>query len=167
MRAFFTLASLFLLAGQAVSLSIAVGGSLGTIDATQFLNVSDTYLLTDCQSQCSNATAQISNCTSDACLCGSSTVTAITSCEQCMFNDLISKFATSTDPRAGSSASLTAYAAACSSAGVTVPSSQITLTLPSDWDGPFGLGLGVASTAVVVGITGILGFGAIILLSNM
>jgi hypothetical protein len=31
----------------ALSLSIAVGGSVGTVDATQFLNVTDTYLLTD------------------------------------------------------------------------------------------------------------------------
>lgn len=31
----------------ALSLSIAVGGSVGTVDATQFLNVTDAYLLTD------------------------------------------------------------------------------------------------------------------------
>jgi len=101
-----------------------------------------------------------------------------------MFDDLITKFATSSDPRAGSSAALTgtqpshchlqillttltAYAAACSSAGVTVPSSQITLTLPSNWDGPLGVGLSTVSTAVAVGITGFLGLGAILLLSNL
>jgi hypothetical protein len=63
MHPFIAFASFFLLAGQgqfshrlqllshhviiALSLSIAVGGSLGTIDASQFLNVTDTYLLTD------------------------------------------------------------------------------------------------------------------------
>lgn len=67
MRTFFTFTSLFLLAGQgqysrrlslslanlvivALSLSITVGGSLGTIDASQFLNVTDTYLLNDVSS---------------------------------------------------------------------------------------------------------------------
>lgn len=64
---------------EALSLSIAVGGSVGTVDATQFLNVTDAYLLTDvrqhnpslfspsnrlyqCQTQCSNANAQITVC---------------------------------------------------------------------------------------------------------
>ncbi|OAX40747.1 hypothetical protein K503DRAFT_768290 [Rhizopogon vinicolor AM-OR11-026] len=167
MRPFIAFAFFFLLAGQALSLSIAVGGSLGTIDASQFLNVTDTYLLTDCQSQCSNATTQIANCTSDACLCASNTVVAITSCQQCMFNDLISKFATTTDPRSGSSTALTAYAAACSSVGIVVPASDVTLTLPSDWDGPVGVHLGTCLTAVVVGMTGILGFSALVLMSNM
>ncbi|KAG0707181.1 hypothetical protein DFH29DRAFT_797089 [Suillus ampliporus] len=168
MRTFFAFASFILLAGQALSLSIAVGGSIGTIDATQFLNVTDAYLLTDCQNQCSSATAQIANCTTvDSCLCSSSTITAITSCEQCMFNDLIAKYATSTDPRAGSSAALTAYAAACSSAGFTVPASSVTLSLPSNWDGPRGISLGTVSTVLIVGVTAILGTGSIFLLSNM
>jgi hypothetical protein len=60
-----------------------------------------------------------------------------------------------------------AYAAACSSVGFTVPSSEFTLTLPSDWDGPVGLHLNTVYTAVVVGITGILGVAALLLLSNM
>ncbi|KAG1744684.1 uncharacterized protein EDB91DRAFT_199147 [Suillus paluster] len=164
MRTFF---AFLLLAGQALSLSIVLG-SLGIIDETQFLNVTDTYLLTDCQIPCSNATAQIANCTPiDSCSCSSSTVTAITSCEQCMFNDLIAKFATSTDPRAGSSAALTAYAVACSSAGFTVPSSSITLSLPSNWDGPLGVSLGTTSTVLIVGVAAILGAGSLFLLSNM
>ncbi|KAG2032852.1 hypothetical protein BDR03DRAFT_1094712 [Suillus americanus] len=160
--------SILLLAGQALSLSIDVGGSVGTIDATQFLNVTDTYLLTDCQSQCSNANAQITTCAAnDSCLCASNTVTAITSCDQCMFTDLIAKFATSTDPRAGSTAALTAYAAACSSAGFTVPSSLVTLSVPSNWDGPFGVSLGTVSTALIVAVTALLGGGSILLLSNL
>ncbi|KAG1734684.1 uncharacterized protein EDB91DRAFT_1250804 [Suillus paluster] len=168
MRTCLAFASSLLLAGQVLSLSIAVGGSVGTIDATQFLNVTDTYLLTDCQNPCSSATAQIANCTTnDSCLCSSSTVMAITSCEQCMFNDLIAKFATSTDPRAGSSAALTAYAAACSSVGFTVPSSSVALSLPSSWDGPFGVSLGTLSTVSIVGVGAILGAGSLLLLSNM
>ncbi|KAG2152778.1 hypothetical protein DEU56DRAFT_879475 [Suillus clintonianus] len=168
MRAFIAFASFILFAGQALSLSIAVGGSVGTVDATQFLNVTDAYLLSDCQNQCSNATAQITMCAAnDSCLCASNTVTAITSCEQCMFSDLIAKFATSTDPRAGSSTALTAYAAACSSAGFTVPSSSVTLTVPSNWDGPLGVSLGTVSTVLIVGVSAVLGTGSIVLLSNM
>ncbi|KAG1894446.1 uncharacterized protein F5891DRAFT_1281629 [Suillus fuscotomentosus] len=164
----FAFISFLLLAGQALSLSIDVGGSVGTIDATQFLNVSDTYLLTDCQTQCSNANAQISTCTTnDSCLCASNTVTAITSCEQCMFDDLIAKFTTSADPRAGSTAALTAYATACSSAGFTVPSSLVTLSIPSNWDGPLGVSLSTASTVVIVAITAALGTGSLLLLSNL
>ncbi|KAG1777858.1 hypothetical protein EV702DRAFT_1221224, partial [Suillus placidus] len=152
----------------ALSLSIAVGGSVGTIDATQFLNVTDTYLLTDCQTQCSNANAQIATCAgNDSCLCASNTVTAITSCEQCMFADLIAKFATSTDPRAGSSAALTAYAAACSAATFPVPASLVTLTVPSNWDGPLGVSLGTVSTVVIVGVGAVLGTGSLFLLSNL
>ncbi|KAG2145586.1 hypothetical protein BD769DRAFT_1660667 [Suillus cothurnatus] len=160
--------SVLLLAGQALSLSIDVGGSVGTIDATQFLNVTDTYLLTDCQTQCSNANAQITTCAANnSCLCASNAVTAITSCEQCMFSDLIAKFKTSTDPRAGSTAALTAYATACSSAGFTVPSSLVTLSVPSNWDGPLGVSLGPASTILIVAITAVLGGGSILLLSNL
>ncbi|KAG2065207.1 hypothetical protein BDR04DRAFT_1083419 [Suillus decipiens] len=165
---YFALLSILLLAGQALSLSIDVGGSVGTIDATQFLNVTDTYLLIDCQTQCSNANAQITTCAAnDSCLCASNAVTAITSCEQCMFTDLIAKFTTSTDLRAGSTAALTAYATACSSAGFAVPSSLVTLSVPSNWDGPLGVSLGTASTVLVVAITAVMGTGSLILLSNL
>ncbi|KIK39811.1 hypothetical protein CY34DRAFT_807817 [Suillus luteus UH-Slu-Lm8-n1] len=164
----FAFVSVLLLAGQALSLSITVGGSVGTVDATQFLNVTDAYLLTDCQTQCSNANAQITTCAAnDSCLCASDTITAITSCEQCMFTDLIAKSTTSADPRAGSTAALTAYASACSTAGFTVPSSLVALSVPSNWDGPLGVSLGKVSTILVVAITAVLGSGSIFLLSNM
>ncbi|KAG1731431.1 hypothetical protein EDB19DRAFT_1722385 [Suillus lakei] len=164
----FAIASLLLLAGQALSLSIAVGGSVGTVDATQFLNVTDAYLLADCQTECTNANTQITMCAAnDSCLCASNTVTSITSCEQCMFSDLIAKFTTSTDPRAGSTAALTAYATACSSVGFTVPSSLVTLSVPSNWDGPLGVSLSTVSTILIVGVTAVLGGGSILLLSNM
>ena len=45
--------------------------------------------------------------TNDQCLCDTATITAITSCQQCMFNDLVAKFTTSMDPRAGSATALT------------------------------------------------------------
>jgi len=48
------------------------------------------------------------NCNgNDFCLCKPATVAAITACQQCMFNDLIARFAQTTDPRAGSATALT------------------------------------------------------------
>lgn len=63
MRSIVSLLSLLLLAGQGqflasvtcpllicllvLSLTIDIGGSLGNVSATDFLNVTDTYLLTD------------------------------------------------------------------------------------------------------------------------
>ncbi|KIJ60437.1 hypothetical protein HYDPIDRAFT_43290 [Hydnomerulius pinastri MD-312] len=169
MRSITCLFALLLLAGQAFALTIDVGGTLGNVTASDFLNVTDTYLLTDCQTQCNNATAMINTCaTNDQCLCGPSTVTAITSCQQCMFDDLIAKFAESTDPRAGSATALTAYAAAClASVNITVPTSYITLTLAPDWDGPYGVHLGVPATVLTVAVGTLLGGGALLLLSNI
>ncbi|KAF9238389.1 P-loop containing nucleoside triphosphate hydrolase protein [Melanogaster broomeanus] len=148
MRSIICFVSFLLIAGQSLALTIDVGGTLGNVAASDFLNVTDTYLLSDCQTQCTNATDTINNCgTSDQCLCGPSTVIAITSCQQCMFNDLVTKFAKSSDPRAGSATALTAYAAAClASANVTIPASFIALAPPSNWDGPFGVHLGVPET---------------------
>ncbi|KAH7882136.1 P-loop containing nucleoside triphosphate hydrolase protein [Phlebopus sp. FC_14] len=160
MRFIISVASFLLLAGQAIALSIDVGGSLGNISATEFLN---------CQTPCNNATTLINNCgNNDQCVCDPSTVSAITSCQQCMFNDLIDKFAQSSDPRAGSTTALTAYAAAClASVNITIPTSFITLELPSNWDGPFGLGLGVPATVLTVAVGVLLGGGGLLLLSNI
>ncbi|KAH7911786.1 P-loop containing nucleoside triphosphate hydrolase protein [Hygrophoropsis aurantiaca] len=167
MRSFIGLAaSLVLLAGQALALTIDVGGSVGNVPANEFLNVTDTYLLNDCQTQCNNATSAINNCgTSDSCLCGPSTVEAITSCEQCMFDVLITNFAVSSDPRAGSQAALTAYGAAClASTNITVPAPYLALAIPSNWDGPYGVSLGLPATALTVAVGTLLGGGAILLL---
>lgn len=45
-------------------------------------------------------------CADDNCLCNNATVTLITACQQCMFDDLIHRFKTSTDPRVGSAPAL-------------------------------------------------------------
>ncbi|KAI6161560.1 hypothetical protein EDD17DRAFT_1586824 [Pisolithus thermaeus] len=163
------LLSLFALAGQAYTLTIDVGGSVGNISAADFLDVPDTYLLAACQGPCINATTLIENCgTDDVCLCGPLTVTTITACQQCMFDDLIERFAESTDPRAGSASALTAYGTACSSSvNVTIPSQLITLQLPSNWDGPYLVVLSPPATAVVVAAGALLGGSALLLLSNM
>ncbi|KIK92238.1 hypothetical protein PAXRUDRAFT_830142 [Paxillus rubicundulus Ve08.2h10] len=169
MRSIICLVSFTLLAGQALALTVDVGGTLGNITADDFLNVTDTYLLSDCQTQCNNATAMINTCgTSDQCLCGPSTVTAITSCQQCMFNDLVDQFAESTDPRAGSATALTAYATACStSVDVTIPTTFIALEVAPNWDGPVGVHLSAPATALSVAAATLLGGGACVLLSNM
>ncbi|KIN96277.1 hypothetical protein M404DRAFT_1006895 [Pisolithus tinctorius Marx 270] len=163
------LVSLFALAGQAYALTIDVGGFVGDVSAADFLNVPDSSLLATCQSPCSNATTQIQNCgPDDMCLCGPGTVTAITSCQQCMFDDLVDRFAESTDPRAGSASALTAYSTACSAAvNVTIPSQFITLHLPPNWDGPYGVGLSLPVTVLVVAAGALLGGSAVLLLSNM
>ncbi|KAL4063982.1 hypothetical protein V8B97DRAFT_2011248 [Scleroderma yunnanense] len=148
--------ALLVLAGQAHSLTIDVGGSVGTISADNFLNVADARLLSD-------------NCNGDdLCLCGPETVTAITACQQCMFNDLISTLSQSTDPRAGSATALTAYGTACLAAvNITIPPQLITLQLPSNWDGPYGVSLSEPATVLTIAVGALLGGSAILLFSNM
>lgn len=103
-----------------------------------------------------------------------------------MFNDLVAKFTTSTDPRAGSATALTgklatlvipsflhthtsakAYATACSGVNVTVPTSLVTLTTPPGWNGPFEVQLSTGETALTVAAATLLGGGALLLLSNV
>lgn len=63
---------------------------------------------------------------------------------------------------------IVAYAAAClASVNVTVPTTETTLTLPPDWDGPFGLGLSPAGTAVTLIAGLLLGSGAIFVVNTM
>ncbi|KZT18253.1 hypothetical protein NEOLEDRAFT_1125590 [Neolentinus lepideus HHB14362 ss-1] len=157
------------LAGRVAALTIAVGGTVGNVSATDFLAVQDTALMNECSTQCAPAMTAIQNCgTSDSCLCNGTTVPLITTCEQCMFNQLITDNRPMPDPRAGSTSALTAYAAAClASVNVTVPKTSITLTLPSNWDGPVGVGLNLAGTVVTVAAGFGLGMGSLLLLSNM
>jgi len=165
----FTFLLVTLLASRAAALNITVGGSVGTVPASQFLTVDDAGITSDCQTQCTPANNAIQACgTNDSCLCNSTTVAAITACEQCMFNDLIAKNIPMPDPRAGSATALTAYAAAClADANVTVPTTEITLTLPSDWDGPFGQSLSLPATVLTVIVASGLASGSIWVLSTM
>ncbi|EPQ55805.1 hypothetical protein GLOTRDRAFT_111010 [Gloeophyllum trabeum ATCC 11539] len=155
------------LAGRVAALSIAVAGINGNLTASQFLDVPEP-LKTQCTTQCNPANNAIQACgTDDACLCNNATVSAITACQQCMFNQLIAENIPMPDPRAGSSAALTAYATACAGVGQVVNTTQVTLSIPSNWDGPFGVGLNTGGTVVTVAVGGLLGFGAIMILSNM
>ncbi|KAH9948450.1 hypothetical protein B0H21DRAFT_689975, partial [Amylocystis lapponica] len=152
-----------------LALNITVGGTVGTIPASEFLTVNDAQLMNDCQTQCAPGMSAIQACgdTNDACLCDSATVTSITACEQCMFNDIITLNARVADPRAGSTPALAAYAAACLLSNITVPATEITLVLPSNWDGPFGLGVGTVGTAITVIVGAMLGSGAIYVVNTM
>jgi len=172
MRSFlgFILLLVSMLAGRVLALNITVGGSVGVVPASEFLTPdgSDAVFMEDCQTQCMPGMSAISACgDDDACLCSSATVTNVTACEQCMFNDVIAKNARPTDPRTGSTPALTAYAAACSAAGTNVSTTEITLELPSDWDGPLGVGMGTVGTAFTLMAGIVLGTGAIYVVNTM
>lgn len=63
----------------------------------------------------------------------------------------------------------TAYVAAClaSPANVTVPATEVALTLPPDWDGPVGEHLNLGETIVYVGVGAVIGVGSIVILCTM
>ncbi|KAI8972619.1 hypothetical protein BD414DRAFT_525275 [Trametes punicea] len=167
---FFLLAAFFaFFAGQALArLNITIDG-LGVIPASQFLSVNDP-VRNDCSNDCDPANAAIQGCgdDNDSCLCRNDTVSAILNCQECMFTQLIHLNRRPEDPRAGQATALTAYSTACNnSLGSPLATSQITLTVPSDWDGPFGQGLNTFGTVVSVAAAAILGSGLIAVVNTM
>ncbi|EKM52369.1 uncharacterized protein PHACADRAFT_260689 [Phanerochaete carnosa HHB-10118-sp] len=170
MQLFAILTALFaLLAGRVLALEIAINiGDLGSIPATQFLDVSDSALQVACGSQCTSANETIAACTDDNCLCTNATMKAILQCEQCMFSTLIAENRPMPDPLAGNQILLTNYTAAClSGVNVTVPASLATLMTPDNWDGPFGQGLTPATTAITLIAALLVGGGAIAVVNTM
>ena len=63
----------------------------------------------------------------------------------------------------------TAYSAACGSPSpnITVAAADIALTVPANWDGPFGQGLNTGTTVISVIITFFLGVGLITVVNTM
>jgi hypothetical protein len=170
MRSFFLFAFALVLAGQALALNIVIGGSVGNVTADNFLTVQDSTLTSQCQSSCGPGTAAIQACNADdACLCNNATVTAVTACQQCYFTNIINDNRQMPDPRAGSTPALAAYVAAChaSSANVTVPATEVALTLPPTWNGPADEGLNLGETIVYVGVGAVIGVGSIVILCTM
>jgi len=170
MRSFFAFTLFVALAGRAMALNIVFGGALGNITASQILAIPDGQLTTDCQSSCDPATQAIQSCgdTNDACLCSNATISALVTCEQCMFTELINNNQPMPDPRAGSSPAISAYSAAClASQNITLPPPSIALALPDSWDGPLDIVMGLPGTIITVIIGAGLGGSAIFLLSNM
>jgi len=157
-----------MLAGQALAqLSIDVGGSFGNITADQFLTNITNAPFTNCEPSCNNATSMISNCAdNNGCLCGYGTVSAIQGCQQCLFDVEITNFIESSDPRVGTPA-LTAYGAACSAVNQTIPTSYLTVALPSDWDGPVGVHLNTVGTVIAVGVGAMLGGSALFMYGHI
>ncbi|KAH9976641.1 hypothetical protein BGW80DRAFT_1289588 [Lactifluus volemus] len=170
MRSFIVFAFALVLAGQALALNIAIGGSVGNVTADQFLTLQDADLTSKCQQSCMPATTAIQSCNgNDGCLCNNATVTAITGCQQCYFTTLIQENRRSSDPKAGSTPALVAYAASClaSPANVTVPPTEVALTLPPGWIGPADEHLNLGATIVYVGVGAILGVGSLAIVCTM
>jgi len=170
MQFYFAFAVLALFAGQALGLSVSVGGSLGNITAIEVIDIPAGQLKTNCQMACTPAFSAIQSCdaSDDNCLCKNETVVAIRDCQQCMYSELIKKNEKMPDPRAGSTPVLSAYSAAClASVNVTIPPKSIALTVPADWDGPNGESMGLPATVLAVITTGIIGVGGIWIVSNM
>jgi hypothetical protein len=63
----------------------------------------------------------------------------------------------------------TAYVAACqaSTANVTVPATEVALTLPPDWDGPTDEHLNLGETIIYVGVGAMISVGSIVILCTM
>ncbi|PBK71817.1 hypothetical protein ARMSODRAFT_954610 [Armillaria solidipes] len=173
--------SLFL-AGRvfAFSFNVTVTPALAALPPSELLN----FTIPDaCQSLCSDAGSVIATCTSSAqaatpspdgtpdpasgCLCADSTVSALLSCEQCIYTAQIAANVPRNDPRAGSQPLLAAYSAACAAANITLLAPQTALTLPENWDGPAGLHLSVVGTVFTVMAATGMGIGAMWILSNL
>ncbi|KAI9060122.1 hypothetical protein FKP32DRAFT_1578179, partial [Trametes sanguinea] len=166
--------------------NITIAAPVGNINASQFLQVNDppglTHLrLTKCQSNCSTAISSIQQCgdTNDACLCSNATVQAIVQCEQCMFNELIALNRPPMDPRAGQTAAIAAYAAACqgsltddqilpgNASQFMVLNPKLVALTPPPFNGPFEQILTTFGTAVSVIAATLLGSGLIAVVNTM
>ncbi|KAH8084913.1 P-loop containing nucleoside triphosphate hydrolase protein [Cristinia sonorae] len=167
MQFFALIAFVAMLASQVLALNISIP-PLGNITADQFLDVTDQTAKNNCETQCDGGNRAIAACAGDdGCLCSSATVTAVTTCQQCMFTDLIHRFATSQDPRVGSTAALGAYVKACTTSGHPVDAKEAVLVPPPDWNGPFGQGLNTATTVVGVAFATLIGLGCIWTVNSM
>jgi hypothetical protein len=158
------------LASRALALNIVFGGRVGNLTASKFLDIPNSNVRQDCAASCDPAVSSVQGCgdTNDACLCSNGTISAVRTCQQCLFTSTISRNIPMVDARAGSAVGMTAYAAAChTSLNVTLPKELLALTLPSNWDGPASLPLNTGTTVVAVIVGGIFGIGALVILSNM
>lgn len=138
------------------------------LTTSQILNIPDSIVKTACNTNCTTATSTIQACNDDPiCLCKADTVTALLSCEQCMFNKAIA-INQQMDFRVGSQVLLTAYATSCKAvANITLAPEQTALELPATWDGPFGVVLPFGGVVITVIAGAFLGFSALLVLSNI
>ncbi|KAJ4500651.1 hypothetical protein C8R41DRAFT_810463 [Lentinula lateritia] len=160
---------LMLLASQvtAFTFNVSVPFPPQTLSAAQLLP-NFTGAIANCAANCSNVQTELSGCQDDAsCLCATQLVSDLRNCEQCMYESLIAANAPLPDPKAGSTPVLVGYQAACAAFNITLNTTQVALALPTDWDGPFGLGLNIVGTVFTVGAGFILGTSSLLLLSNL
>ncbi|KAF8494869.1 hypothetical protein F5888DRAFT_1714093 [Russula emetica] len=160
----------FLLAGQAaLALNVTIG-SVDNISANDFVTVQDSSLTSQCQSVCGPASSTIQACNNDdGCLCSNATVTAVTACQQCFFTTIIEDNRMMPELLAGSTPALAAYVAACqtSPANITVPVTEVALTLPPSWDGPAAVHLNLGETILYVMTGAIIGVGSLGIICTM
>ncbi|KAF8331601.1 hypothetical protein F5887DRAFT_998299 [Amanita rubescens] len=156
-----------LLAGRvSATFNVTLGNQV--LFAGDILAIPSSAVTTACNDACTAADTALQNCNNDpTCLCQTSTVSMLLTCEQCMYNYLIANFEAAPDPRAGSQPVLTGYGAACVGANQVLPASATLLTLAPGWNGPQSSVLSTGATAIVVTLGGMLGFGALYLLSHM
>ncbi|KAK0478707.1 hypothetical protein IW261DRAFT_1480393 [Armillaria novae-zelandiae] len=176
--------SLFL-AGRvfAFSFNVTVTPALAALAPSELLDFPFPSSISSCQSACDAANGVIANCTSSAqaatpspdatpdpasaCLCADTTVSALLTCEQCIYTAQIAANVPRSDPRAGSQPLLAAYSAACAAANITLLAPQTALALPENWDGPAGMHLSAAATVFTVMAATGMGVGAMWMLSNL
>ncbi|KAL7278665.1 hypothetical protein ACG7TL_007666 [Trametes sanguinea] len=157
-----------LFAGQALAhFNVTIAAPVGNINASQFLTFDDPVLTTQCGD------------TNDACLCSNATVQAIVQCEQCMFNELIALNRPPLDPRAGQTAAIAAYAAACqgsltddqilpgNASQFMVLNPKLIALTPPPFNGPFEQILTTFGTVVSVIAATLLGGGLIAVVNTM
>ncbi|XP_006455790.1 hypothetical protein AGABI2DRAFT_195160 [Agaricus bisporus var. bisporus H97] len=158
----------FLLAGRVFAeFSITLGQQV--LFPPDFLAIPSSLVPSECGANCAAANQSIIGCNNNAaCLCQSSVVDSLRGCQQCMFTQVIAKNEKVLDLRVGSSPLMTGYSTACLADGnVTLAANETALVLPASWDGPLDVILSTGGTVVAVGVGGVLGLAAIMLLSNM
>jgi hypothetical protein len=167
-----TLSLLLLLASQVSAFNFNISFGTGTLNGSELLPTSYNGAIATCSSNCSIVQNELVACQNDAtCLCTNTTLVAeLRNCEQCMYQSLIEANAPmppESDQKAGSTPMLVGYQTACSAFNFTLNATQVSLTLPANWDGPFGLGLNTGGTVVSVIFAFIIGMSSLVILSNV
>nr|VWO95849.1 Eukaryotic translation initiation factor 5A (eIF-5A) [Ganoderma boninense] len=108
------------------------------ITAAAFLNTNDTIRTVQCNSNCTNAMSAV-------------TISVF---------DLLPSSITNATPSA------TAYTTACGNINATV-GTALKLSLPADWDGPFGQGLTIGTTVIALGVAFFMGLFSIAVVNSM
>ncbi|KAJ2920990.1 hypothetical protein H1R20_g16107, partial [Candolleomyces eurysporus] len=165
---FFVLSLLFAFASQALAFEIAVGDAI--FKTSEILAIPESPVKTACSANCTIASQRITECNDDrTCLCRTDVYASVLGCQTCQLHYLIATNTRAPDPRVGSNVLMMGYVANCTEINpqVTVALGAAALPLPANWDGPLVSVLPLGGAIVAVITAGILGGGALFLLSNM